>query len=143
NSSQIAEQGYPNIFMVNGMVPDQAKKGVDYFMKNGAKNIALIHDNTAYSRDMADFAKNFVEEAGGTVIAFEAINPEEKDFGALMTKMKSLSPDGIYFTGYYAAGGLMLKQFKQKDVGGLFMAGDGSFHQTIIDTAGKEEAEGL
>lgn len=143
NSAQIAEQGFPNIFMVNGMVPDQAKKGIDYFMKNGATNIALIHDNTAYSRDMADFAKQFLEEAGGTVVAFEAINPEEKDFGAIMTKMKSLSPDGIYFTGYYAAGGLMLRQFVQKDVGGLFMAGDGSFHQTIIDTAGAENAEGL
>lgn len=143
NSSRLSEQGFNNIFMINGMVPDQAKKAVDYFMNENAQNIAVIHDNTAYARDLADFAKQFVEEAGGQVIAFEAINPEEKDFGAIMTKMNSLNPDAIYFTGYYSAGGLMVRQFKQKNVSGLFMGGDGSFHETIIEIAGSENAEGI
>lgn len=143
NSSELPKQGYDTLFLINGLVPDQAQTGADYFKDKGAKNIAIIHDNSAYAKDMADFAKKSVEGNGGKVIAFEAINPEEKDFGSLMTKLKSLNPDGTYFTGYYAAGGLMLKQFKQKGVSGSFMVGDGSYSPDIIDIAGSEEANDL
>ncbi|MFJ5713965.1 branched-chain amino acid ABC transporter substrate-binding protein [Neobacillus sp. NPDC093127] len=143
NSSELPKQGYDTLFLINGLVPDQTKTGADYFKDKGAKNIAIIHDNSAYAKDMADFAKKSVEENGGKIIAFEAINPEEKDFGSLMTKLKSLKPDGTYFTGYYAAGGLMLKQFKQKGVSGSFMVGDGSYSPDIIDIAGSEAANDL
>lgn len=143
NSSELPAQGYDTLFLINGLVPDQAKTGSDYFVDKSAKNIAIIHDNSAYAKDLADFAKKYVEENNGSVIAFEAINPEEKDFGSLMTKLKSLNPDGTYFTGYYAAGGLMLKQFKEKEVPGLFMVGDGSYSPDIIDIAGADNAADL
>lgn len=110
---------------------------------NQAKKVALIHDNSAYAKDLADFAKAAVEKSGGTVIAYEAINPEEKDFSALVTKLKGLQPDATYFTGYYAAGGLLVKQFKQKAVPGLFLVGDGSFSEDVIKIAGADNAEGL
>ncbi|MBS4190764.1 branched-chain amino acid ABC transporter substrate-binding protein [Bacillus sp. FJAT-49705] len=143
NSSELPAQGYESLFLINGLVPDQAKTGTDYFKDKGAKNIVIIHDNSAYAKNLADFAQKSVEENGGKVIGFEAINPEEKDFGSLMTKLKSLNPDGTYFTGYYAAGGLMLKQFKKKGVSGFFMVGDGSYSPDIIDIAGADSADGL
>jgi branched-chain amino acid transport system substrate-binding protein len=143
NSSELPAQGYENLFLINGLVPDQAKTGADYFNEKGAKKIAIIHDNSAYAKDMADFAKEYVEKNGGEIIAFEAINPEEKDFGSLMTKLKSLNPDGTYFTGYYAAAGLMVKQFKEKSVSGLFMVGDGSYSPDVIKIAGDEYASDL
>ncbi|MBE1552964.1 branched-chain amino acid ABC transporter substrate-binding protein [Sporosarcina limicola] len=143
NSSELPAQGYENLFLINGLVPDQAQTGADYFNEKGAKKIAIIHDNSAYAKDMADFAKKAVEANGGEVIAFEAINPEEKDFGSLMTKLKSLNPDGTYFTGYYAAAGLMVKQFKEKSVPGLFMVGDGSYSPDVIKIAGTEYASDL
>ncbi|WP_246197207.1 branched-chain amino acid ABC transporter substrate-binding protein [Cytobacillus depressus] len=143
NSSELPAQGYENLFLINGLVPDQAQTGADYFNDKGAKNIVIIHDNSAYAKNLADFAKKSVEGNGGKVIGFEAINPEEKDFASLMTKLKSLNPDGTYFTGYYAAGGLMLKQFKEKGVSGFFMVGDGSYSPDIIDIAGAINADGL
>lgn len=143
NSSELPEQGYENLFLINGLVPDQAQTGADYFESNGAKNIAIIHDNSAYARDMADFAKDAVEAHGGEIIAFEAINPEEKDFGSLMTKLKSLNPEGTYFTGYYAAAGLMVKQFKDKDVPGYFVVGDGSYSVDLIEIGGADSEGAL
>lgn len=142
NSSELPGQGYDNLFLINGLVPDQAQTGADYFDENGAKKIVIIHDNSAYARDMADFAKKSIEANGGEIIAFEAINPDEKDFGSLMTKLKSLNPDGTYFTGYYAAAGLMVKQFKEKDVPGLFIVGDGSYSVDLIEIGGAD-AEGV
>ncbi|UFJ39562.1 branched-chain amino acid ABC transporter substrate-binding protein [Brevibacillus humidisoli] len=143
NSSKLPAQGYDTLFLINGLVPDQAKTAVTYLIEKNAKKIALIHDNSAYSKDLADSAKAAVEQAGGSVIAFEAINPEEKDFSALLTKLKSLEPDAVYFTGYYAAGGLLVKQFRQKEVPGMFIVGDGSFSEDLIEIAGPENAEGV
>ncbi len=140
NSSELPAQNYEDLFMINGLVPDQAQTGADYFNENDAKKIVIIHDNSAYAKDLANFAKKSIEANGGEIIAFEAINPEEKDFGSLMTKLNSLNPDGTYFTGYYAAGGLMVKQFKEKSVSGLFMVGDGSYSVDLIDIAGSDNA---
>lgn len=143
NSSELPAQGYDSLFLINGLVPDQAKTGADYLNSKGAKNMVIINDNSAYSKDLANFAKKSVEANGGKVIAFEAINPDEKDFGSLMTKIKSLKPDGTYFTGYYAAAGLMKKQFEQKGVPGFFMVGDGSYSQDLIEIAGADAEETL
>jgi branched-chain amino acid transport system substrate-binding protein len=143
NSSKLPAQGYDTLFLINGLVPDQAKKGAEYLSAHNAKKVALVHDNSAYAKDLADSAKAAVEAAGGSVVAFEAINPDEKDFSALVTKLKGIQPEATYFTGYYAAAGLMLKQFKQKGVPGLFMVGDGSFSEDIIKIAGADNAEGL
>ena len=143
NSAKLPAQGYDTLFLINGLTPDQAQTAADYMAANQAKKVALIHDNSAYAKDLADFAKAAVEKSGGTVIAYEAINPEEKDFSALVTKLKGLQPDATYFTGYYAAGGLLVKQFKQKAVPGLFLVGDGSFSEDVIKIAGADNAEGL
>ncbi|MDR7314614.1 branched-chain amino acid ABC transporter substrate-binding protein [Brevibacillus nitrificans] len=143
NSAKLPAQGYDTLFLINGLTPDQAQTAADYMAANQAKKVALVHDNSAYAKDLADFAKAAVEKSGGTVVAYEAINPEEKDFSALATKLKGIAPDATYFTGYYAAGGLMVKQFKQKGVFGLFMVGDGSFSEDIIKIAGADQAEGL
>ncbi|WP_411502249.1 branched-chain amino acid ABC transporter substrate-binding protein [Brevibacillus centrosporus] len=143
NSAKLPAQGYDTLFLINGLTPDQAQTAADYMAAGQAKKVALVHDNSAYAKDLADFAKAAVEKSGGTVVAYEAINPEEKDFSALATKLKGIAPDATYFTGYYAAGGLMVKQFKQKGVSGLFMVGDGSFSEDIIKIAGADQAEGL
>lgn len=143
NSAKLPAQGYDTLFLINGLTPDQAQTAADYMSAHQSKKVALIHDNSAYAKDLADFAKASVEKAGGTVVAYESINPEEKDFSALATKLKGIAPDATYFTGYYAAGGLLVKQFKQKGVTGLFMAGDGSFSEDVIKIAGADNAEGL
>jgi len=143
NSHQLPEQGYENLFLINGMLLDQGQKVSGYFKDKGVKKIALVHDNSDYARDLADITKDLHEKNGGEVIAFEAINPEEKDFGALATKLKSLAPDATYFTGFYNAGGLLVKQFKQKGVSGLFLAGDGNPGEPFVGIAGKEDAEGV
>lgn len=143
NSPQIPEQGYDNVFLINSMVADQGRRIATYYKDNNIQKIALIHDNSDYARDLADITQELHEANGGEVIAFEAINPEEKDFGALATKLKSLEPEAIYFTGFYHAGGLIAKQLKQKGVTGMFAVGDGNPIEPFIEVSGEADAEGV
>lgn len=143
NSAKIPAQGYKEVFLVNGTTVHQAAQASDYMVnKLGGKRIAIIHDNSAFAKDLAENTKKEVEQKGGQVVAFEAVNPEEKDFTALLTKLKNLKPDATYWTAYYAAGGLFIKQFKQLGVPGAIGVGDGANDKTLIDIAGKQAAEG-
>ncbi|MGG1399089.1 MULTISPECIES: branched-chain amino acid ABC transporter substrate-binding protein [Bacillus] len=144
NSAKIPEQGFKDIFLLNSTAPAQAKSAAEYMVnKLGAKKIAIINDNSAYAVDLAERTRDEVKGMGAKVIAFDAVNPEEKDFNSLMTKLKELKPDATYWTGYYNVGGLLAKQFKQAGVSGAFGVGDGSNDPTIIKIAGPENAEGL
>lgn len=143
NSAKIPAQGYKEIFLVNGTTVHQAAEASDYMVnKLGGKRIAIIHDNSAFAKDLAENTKKDVEQKGGQVVAFEAVNPDEKDFTALLTKLKNLKPDATYWTAYYAAGGLLIKQFKQLGISGAIGVGDGANDKTLIDIAGKQAAEG-
>ncbi|GAX90258.1 branched-chain amino acid ABC transporter substrate-binding protein [Effusibacillus lacus] len=143
NSAKIPAQGYKEIFLVNGTTVHQGEVAADHMVaKLGGKRIAIVHDNSAFAKDLAEITKKAVEKKGGQVVAFEAVNPEEKDFTSLLTKLKNAKPDATYWTAYYAAGGLLIKQFKQLGVPGVIGVGDGANDKTLIDIAGKQAAEG-
>lgn len=143
NSAKIPAQGYKEIFLVNGTTLHQGEAAAEYMLnKLGAKRIAIVHDNSAFAKDLAEITRQVVEQKGGQVVAFEAVNPEEKDFTTLLTKLKNQKPDATYWTAYYAAGGLLIKQFKQLGVPGAIGVGDGANDKTLIDIAGKQAAEG-
>ncbi|UOF91324.1 branched-chain amino acid ABC transporter substrate-binding protein [Fodinisporobacter ferrooxydans] len=143
NSAKIPAQGYNDIFLINGTTVHQGEVAADYMVdKLHGKRIAIIDDNSAYAKDLADQTKKAVESKGAKVVDFEAVNPDEKDFTTLLTKLKGLKPDATYWTAYYAQGGLLIKQFKQLGVPGAIGVGDGANDPTLIDIAGKQAAEG-
>ncbi|MBH0331216.1 hypothetical protein ABH14_15625 [Brevibacillus brevis] len=74
NSAKLPAQGYDTLFLINGLTPDQAQTAADYMVANQAKKVVLIHHNSAYAKDLADFAKASVEKSSGAVIAYEEIN---------------------------------------------------------------------
>ncbi len=143
NSQKIADQKFQEIFMINGTTVHQGKAAMDYMMnKKGAKKIAIIHDNSGFAKDLAEITKKEITDNGGEVVVFDAVNPDETDFSSLVSKLKQAKPDATYWTAYYKAGGLFIKQFKQQGVSGIVGVGDGANDKTLIDIIGKDAAEG-
>lgn len=144
NSAKLPEQGYNNLFLLNSPATAQARTAADYIANTlSGKRVAIINDNSAYSVDLAEKTRDNLKELGVEIVAFDALNPKEKDFTSLVTTLKGKDPDVTYWTGYYASGGLLLKQFKQVGVSGAFGVGDGSNDPTIIEIAGGDNAEGI
>lgn len=144
DSQKLPDEGYNDIFLIQSTAVAQAQTAADYMVKQkGAKRVAIINDGSAYSVDLATRTQKDVQADGGQVVAFDKVNPQETDFSAELTKLKTLKPDVTYWTGYYNAGGLLLKQFKQLGVPGLFGVGDGSNDLTMVKIAGKQNAEGM
>ena len=78
------------------------------------KNVAVIHDKTAYGQGVAMAVKKSMNAAGLKEVAEEGINPGEKDYNALVTKLKEAKVDVVYFGGYHPEAGLILRQAKDQ-----------------------------
>ena len=75
-------------------------------------------------RDLADEANALLKKKGAEVVFFDALTPKERDYTAILTKLKGASPDVVFFTGYYPEAGLLLRQKKGMNWNVPFIGGD-------------------
>ncbi|MEJ5301098.1 MAG: branched-chain amino acid ABC transporter substrate-binding protein [Thermodesulforhabdaceae bacterium] len=142
---RLTEKKLPYFFRTCPRDDEQAKVAVQTIKKIGAKNIAILHDNTTYAKGLAEEAKAIIEKEGGNikVVFFDALTPGEQDYTAILTKLKSANPDMVFFTGYYPEAGLLLKQKKEMKWDVPFMGGDATNNPDLVKIAGKEAAAGF
>jgi branched-chain amino acid transport system substrate-binding protein len=143
SNPKITERGYRMLYRIITRDDQQGVFVADY-LKNVAKatRVAIVFDKTTYSQGLADEIKKNLEKLGLEPIFFEAITRGEKDFTPVLTKLKARQPQYTYFSGYYAEGGLLAKQFRDLGVPGVFFAGDANQDPVFVETAGAA-AEGV
>ncbi|WP_329430856.1 branched-chain amino acid ABC transporter substrate-binding protein [Streptosporangium sp. NBC_01495] len=107
----------------------------------GAKKVFVIDDKSEYGKPLADAVKGALE-AKGVKPETDSLDPAESDFSSVVNKVAAAKPEAIFFGGYYAAGGNLLKQLRDKGVTAKFLSGDGSLDKGLIDGAGADNAEG-
>jgi branched-chain amino acid transport system substrate-binding protein len=74
------------------------------------KKACIIHDKTAYGQGVAEEFRKRFESLGGHALSFDGVTVADKDFNALLTRIKQLKPDLIYWGGDYAGGGPIVRQ---------------------------------
>lgn len=124
---------------------DKAQGTVDanYIYKIlGVRKLAILHDNSAYGRGIAEVVQAVYGELGGEVVAFEGINVDDQDYRAVLTPLAANAPEAIFFGGYQEQAVLLVTQMQDvglEDV--VFFSDDGTQAQSFIDGAG-DAAEG-
>ena len=83
--------------------------------KYAGKNVVILHDKSAYGQGVADAVKETMNAGGLNEILYEGINAGDKDYTALVTKMKELKADVVYFGGYHPEAGLILRQAAEQN----------------------------
>jgi branched-chain amino acid transport system substrate-binding protein len=143
SNPKITERGYKMLYRIVTRDDQQGVFVADYLKDVAkAKRVAIVHDKTTYGQGLAEETQKALEKVGIKPVFFEAITRGEKDFTPVMTKLKAANPDFTYFTGYYAEGGILVRQFRDVGVPGTFFAGDANQDPIFIETAGKA-AEGV
>ncbi|MDQ1518101.1 MAG: branched-chain amino acid transport system substrate-binding protein [Actinomycetota bacterium] len=107
----------------------------------GKRNVVVIHDKKTYGQGLALQFKGQFEKNGGKVPTVETVEPDDKDFSAVLSRVKRFNPDMIYFGGEYPAASLLTSQADQQGLTVPLMGGDGIFDKTYIDVA-KQAGEG-
>jgi branched-chain amino acid transport system substrate-binding protein len=106
-----------------------------------AKKVFVIHDNQDYSKGIADFVTQALKGKGVT-IETDVIDPQGSDYASTVNKVKSAGPDAIFYGGYYAQAGRLLKQLREAGVTARFLSGDGSLDPGLAKGAGGTNADG-
>jgi branched-chain amino acid transport system substrate-binding protein len=105
------------------------------------KRIVVLSDYSSYATGLADSAVASITKEGGNVIYQGKIKSGTQNFAAVLTKIKSMNPDAIYFSGYYTDGGLLRAQQIQLGITADFIGGDSNDNPDFMKLAG-ESAKG-
>ena len=141
-SVRLTEKGLERFFRTCPRDDAQGKSAAAAIEKGGYKAVALLHDNSSYAKGLAEESRAALEKAGVKVIFFDALTPGERDYTAILTKLKAANPDLVFFTGYYPETGMLLRQKKEMSWDVPMMGGDAANHQDLVKIAGPESAAG-
>jgi branched-chain amino acid transport system substrate-binding protein len=149
------EANEPNVYYPNGkrnyarVVPADDLQGTlaaNWAKSLGVKKVYILDDQELYGKGLGDIFEATAKEQGLEVLGHEGIDPKAGDYRALMTKIKALNPDLIYFGGTTATNaGQLVKDMRNVGMAPdqvKFMGPDGLFDQAFIDAVGKD-AEGV
>ena len=86
---QVTERGMWNIFRTCGRDDQQGRVAGAYILAHfKGKRIAFVNDKTTYGKGLADEALKTIEAGGMHEVLYEGINTGEKDYSALISKIK-------------------------------------------------------
>lgn len=88
------------------------------------KKIVILHDKSAYGQGLATAVKTGLNASGVKEVLFDSINPGEKDYSAVASKLKALGAQFVYFGGYHPEAGLILRQAGDQGFKFTLMMGD-------------------
>lgn len=123
---KVTERKLWNVFRTCGRDDQQGAVAAEYIAKNlKGKKVAVVHDKTTYGQGLADETKKAMNKAGVKEVLYEGVNTGEKDFSALVTKLKNAGVEVLYWGGLHTEGGLIVRQMRDQGVKAVMMSGDG------------------
>jgi branched-chain amino acid transport system substrate-binding protein len=139
---ELTARGIPVFFRTCWNDKIQAQRAASFALSHKWSRVALLHDKSDYGQSLAeDFAKN-IKAGGGEVLAMEGLTRGDKDFSPVLTKIKPLKPQLVYFGGMSAEGVLVVRQMKRLGIKAQFMSDDGCFTEKDFIQAGGTASNG-
>jgi branched-chain amino acid transport system substrate-binding protein len=110
----------------------------DYAYGAGFRNAATVHDGSIYADQLQQVFADRFKELGGTIVAQEAVGPDDTDMKPMLTTVAAKNPDFIYYPIFIKAGGQITKQAREvAGLDGVQLAGaDGIFSPDFLEAAG-------
>jgi branched-chain amino acid transport system substrate-binding protein len=122
---KLTDRGLDNVFRTCGRDDQQGIVAGNYIADNFAgKKVAILHDKTAYGKGLADETRKQLNSRDFKETLYEAYTAGEKDYSALVSKMKAADIDLIYVGGYHTEAGLIIRQAREQGMGATLMSGD-------------------
>ena len=134
----LTEKGWDNAFRTIGRDDEQGPFAAK-LMKEvlHAKKVAVINDNTTYSKGLAENTVDALKKQGIEVVYDDAVTPGQIDYADVAKQVGELKPDVLYYTGYYPEAALLAMDVRQLKLPVKYMmGGDATTDRTLIKTAG-------
>src|SRR3954454_12400181 len=136
-SPRLTEQGFANVFRIAGRDDAQGAFAADYVVDKGlAERVAIVQDRTAFGRGIADEFRRRLGERGVPVALDEAISQGDRDFTALIDRMREAGVRLVYFGGYHVEAGLFARQAHDQGLGARLLVNSAMVNREFWDLAG-------
>ncbi len=135
--------GKVNYFRVVPADDIQGKAACEWMHKLGAKTVYILDDRGLYGKGIADVFEITAKKTGLQVLGREGIDPKAQEYRSLMTKIKALNPDFVYFGGTTQTNaGQIAKDMVAVALPAKLMVPDGCFEKAFIEAGGAKNLEG-
>lgn len=138
----ITRRGYERVFRTIGLDSMQGAVAANYLAALGKSRVGIVHDSQQYGEGIAHQVRTTLEELGVAVPVYEGIISGERNFAAVINRLKQADVDAVYYGGYHPELGLMLRQARAADLKAAFMGPEGVGNRDLNSIAG-EAADGL
>lgn len=134
---RLTEKDMKSFFRTCPRDDQQGQSAVKTILKKGFKKVAILHDNSSYSKGLADEIKEGLEKnKEADIVFFDALRPGEHDYSTILTKLKGINPDVIMFTGYYPEAAMLLRQMQGMKWSVPMIGGDATNNTDLVKIAG-------
>jgi len=134
---------YKEICRVNGTQVEQNKFNASLMVdKLGFKKFCIIHDTTDYGRGHLKYFEAELKARNAEILGIYGVSIEQKDFSTILSQIKSLNPEVVYFGGLTPTGVLIKSQMDKMDIKAQFL-GTSGIKADDFNTTLAEHAEGV
>jgi len=112
------------------------------YHKLGVRKVYVLDDSGAFGVGIADSFTRRAKELGMTILGRDQLNPKEADYKTILTKIKGLNPDAIYYGGVQQAAVKLARQAYEVMPKVHKLGSDGIYDLSFPEQAGKDAAEG-
>jgi branched-chain amino acid transport system substrate-binding protein len=133
----ITDRGMWSIVRICGRDDQQGTVAGNYIIEHfKGKRIFIVTDKSTYGQGIANEVKKTINAAGIQEVGYEGINLGDKDFSALVSKIKAAGADLVYWGGVVPEGALLVRQMRDQGVAAPLMGGDGIATEDFAAIAG-------
>lgn len=133
NSTEITALGLNQSFMINSPGTHAVVKLIELCQSLGTQKVALIHQGDAYTENLSDICESMLPDSGIEIATVQVMEKGAPDVSAIVTAIRNSGADFVYWCGYHADGGNVIKQLRQGGYTGEIAVGDGSASVELIE----------
>jgi branched-chain amino acid transport system substrate-binding protein len=104
------------------------------YLYNKAKKtkVFVVDDKKTYGAGLAGTFTQEFKKLNGTIVGTDHVNPDDRDFSAIATKIKNSGAQAVYYGGEYPAAAPLSQQLKKAGANIPLMGGDGMYSAEFI-----------
>jgi branched-chain amino acid transport system substrate-binding protein len=136
NSTRITDLNLKQTFMINSPGTHAVDRLITLLRHLGVTKVATIHQGDDYTQNLSDICNQKLPAAGFQMVATEVMEKGAPDVSPLVTAIRNSQAEFIYWCGYFADGGNVIRQLRQGGYTGYICCGDGSASIELISACG-------
>ncbi len=135
--------GVVNYFRVVPADDLQGRAAAHWMRQLGARSVYVLDDRSLYGKGIADVLVQAAPAAGLQLLGREGMDPKAQEYRSLMTKIKALDPDFVFFGGTTQTNaGQLAKDMVATSLRAKLMLPDGCYEEAFLQAAGSGVLDG-